>query len=76
MMRNVTIPLPDTLISYLDAQVDAHEADSRAGLIRRIIARHRETEILAAWREALEEHERGTTFHGNLRTLVKGFKDA
>ncbi|NBV76636.1 hypothetical protein EBR66_00500 [bacterium] len=72
-MRNVTIPLPKDLLAYLDEQVASHQADTRAGLIRRIIAQHRENELVTVWRQAQEERRAGKTVRGNLRDILKVF---
>jgi len=66
-MTNVTVPLPEALLEFVDRQVDEHKADSRAGFIRRLIAEKLESEILEAHLEAVKEFRRGKTLKGNLR---------
>lgn len=70
-MTNVTIPLPDDLVSFLDTMVAANQSETRAGLVRRVLADWRDDAILAAVREARDEYARGKHLEGDLRTLVK-----
>jgi len=69
-MTNVTVPLSESLLEFVDRQVDEHKADSRAGFIRRLIAEKREHDILEAHLEAMGEYRRGKTLKGNLRRYV------
>jgi len=69
-MTNVTVPLSDSLLEFVDAQVDAHKADSRAGFIRRLIADKREHDVLEAHIEALQEHRSHKTLKGPLRDYI------
>lgn len=70
-MTNVTVPLTESLLEFVDRQVDEHKADSRAGFIRRLIAAELESEILEAHIEAVEAYRRGKTLKGNLRDYRK-----
>ncbi len=69
-MTNVTVPLSEALLEFVDRQVSDHKADSRAGFIRRLIAQKIEDEILAAHLEALREYKEGKTLKGNLRDYI------
>lgn len=69
-MTNVTVPLSDSLLEFVDRQVDEHKADSRAGFIRRLIALQIENEILEAHIEAVEEYRKGKTLKGDLRDYI------
>lgn len=69
-MTHITIPLPEDLVSFLDTMVENNLADSRAGLVRRILANWRDDEILAAVQEAKDEYKRGEYYEGDLRTIV------
>lgn len=71
-MSTISVPLPEELIEALDSEVLLHRADSRAGLIRRIIADWRETQILSLHRKGLDEYKKGEYFEGDLDELVKG----
>ncbi len=70
-MTNVTVPLSESLLEFVDRQVDEHKADSRAGFIRRLIASQLEDEILEAHLEAVEAYRQGKTLKGNLRDYRK-----
>ncbi len=70
-MTHITIPLPDDLVSFLDDMVAANKAESRAGLVRRVLVQWREEAILDAVREAKEEYAHGKYLEGDLRALVK-----
>ena len=70
-MTNVTVPLPESLLEFVDRQVDEHKADSRAGFIRRLIAERIENEIFDAHVEAVEAYRQGKTLKGNLRDYRK-----
>ena len=70
-MTNVTVPLSESLLEFVDRQVDDHKADSRAGFIRRLIAERIENEILEAHIEAVEAYRQGKTLRGNLRDYRK-----
>jgi Arc/MetJ-type ribon-helix-helix transcriptional regulator len=70
-MTNVTVPLPESLLEFVDRQVDEHKADSRAGFIRRLIAEKRENNILEAHLEAVKEYREGKTLKGNLKDYTK-----
>lgn len=69
-MTNVTVPLPESLLAFVDQQVSEYRADSRAGFIRRLIAEKIETDLLEAHLAAVREHKAGTTLKGSLRDLV------
>lgn len=69
-MTNVTVPLSESLLEFVDAQVDEHKADSRAGFIRRLIAERRENDLLEAHIEATKEFKQRKTLKGNLRDYV------
>ena len=69
-MTNVTVPLSESLLEFVDRQVDEHKADSRAGFIRRLIAEKRENDLLEAHLEAVKEYRQGKTIKGNLRDYV------
>jgi Arc/MetJ-type ribon-helix-helix transcriptional regulator len=73
-MTNITIPLPDDLLAFLDDMVVTNQAESRAGLVRRVLADWRETAILSAVRDAKEEFDRGEYLEGDLRKLVARVK--
>lgn len=66
-MTNVTVPLPESLLEFVDRQVEEHKADSRAGFIRRLIAEKRENDLLEAHLEAMNEYRQDKTLKGNLR---------
>lgn len=70
-MTNITIPLPDDLITFLDDMVATHQAETRAGLVRRVLAEWRDEAILSAVRDAKDEYSRGKYLEGDLRSLVK-----
>lgn len=70
-MTNVTVPLSESLLEFVDQQVDDHKADSRAGFIRRLIASELENEILEAHIEAIEAYRQGKTLKGKLRDYRK-----
>jgi metal-responsive CopG/Arc/MetJ family transcriptional regulator len=70
-MTNVTVPLPESLLEFVDRQVDAHKADSRAGFIRRLIASELENDIYEAHLEAVDAYKKGKTLKGNLRDYRK-----
>ena len=70
-MTNVTVPLSESLLQFVDRHVDEHKADSRAGFIRRLIAAELENEILEAHIEAVEAYRKGKTLTGNLRDYRK-----
>jgi metal-responsive CopG/Arc/MetJ family transcriptional regulator len=70
-MTNVTVPLSEGLLEFVDRQVDEHKADSRAGFIRRLIASQLENEIFEAHVEAVEVYRQGKTLKGNLRDYRK-----
>ena len=69
-MTNITVPLSEALLEFVDRQVDEHKADSRAGFIRRLIAEKREHDILEAHLEAVKEYRAGKTLKGNLRDYM------
>lgn len=69
-MTNVTVPLSESLLEFVDRQVDEHKADSRAGFIRRLIAEKRESDILQAHLEAMSEYKQKKTLKGNLRNYL------
>ena len=69
-MTNVTVPLSESLLEFVDRQVDEHKADSRAGFIRRLIAEKREHDTLEAHLEAMKEYKSGKTLKGNLRDYI------
>jgi Arc/MetJ-type ribon-helix-helix transcriptional regulator len=48
MTTQITVRLPDDLVEFLDAQVAAGEAVSRASLVARAIARERSHQIAVA----------------------------
>ena len=70
-MTNVTVPLSESLLEFVDRQVDEHKADSRAGFIRRLIAEKLENDILEAHLEAQDEYQKGTLYVGSLRKFMK-----
>ena len=70
-MTNVTVPLSESLLEFVDRQVDEHKADSRAGFIRRLIAEKLENDILEAHFEAVEEYRKGTLYTGSLRKFMR-----
>jgi Arc/MetJ-type ribon-helix-helix transcriptional regulator len=70
-MTNVTVPLSDSLLEFVDRQVDEHKADSRAGFIRRLIAEKRENDILEAHLEAVDEYRKGKLYTGSLRKFMR-----
>ena len=70
-MTNVTVPLSESLLAFIDQQVSEYRADSRAGFIRRLIAEKIENDILEAHVAALKEHRAGTTLKGDLRDLTR-----
>ena len=70
-MTNVTVPLSESLLEFVDQQVDEYKADSRAGFIRRLIAEKLEDAILNAHLDALQAHKQGKTLKGNLRDFRK-----
>ena len=69
-MTNVTVPLSESLLEFVDRQVDEHKADSRAGFIRRLIAEKLEADILEAHLEAVKEYREGKTLKGDLRDYI------
>ena len=70
-MTNVTVPLPESLLEFVDRQVNEHKADSRAGFIRRLIAERIENEILEAHIEAVKEYRSGKLYTGSLRKFKR-----
>lgn len=66
-MTNVTVPLSESLLEFVDRQVEEHRADSRAGFIRRLIAEKREAELLEAHLAAVREYRERKTLKGNLK---------
>ena len=66
-MTNVTVPLPESLLEFVDRQVGEHKADSRAGFIRRLIAEKLEHDLLEAHLDAVKEYREGKTLKGDLR---------
>ncbi len=66
-MTNVTVPLSESLLEFVDRQVEDHKADSRAGFIRRLIAERCEHDVLEAHLEAVKEFRQGKTMKGDLR---------
>jgi len=69
-MTNVTVPLSESLLEFVDQQVEEHKADSRAGFIRRLIAEKQEYDLLEAHLEAVQEYRSGKTLKGDLRTYI------
>jgi len=74
-MNNVTIPLPDDLVEFLDAMVVANQAETRTGLVRRVLSQWRDDAILATVREAKKEYKCGKYHEGDLRTIVQQAKE-
>lgn len=70
-MTNVTVPLSESLVEFIDRQVEEFKADSRSGFIRRLIAEKLEEDTLAAHLAAVAEFRRGTTLKGDLRDYMK-----
>lgn len=70
-MTNITIPLPDDIVSFLDTMVATHQSETRAGLVRRVLSEWRDDSILNAVSEARLEYTQGKYFEGDIRTLVK-----
>ncbi len=73
-MTNITIPLPDDLVAFLDTMVATNQAETRAGLVRRVLADWRDEAILAAVREAKSEYKKREYYEGDIRKLVKKLK--
>lgn len=70
-MTNVTVPLTESLLEFVDRQVEGHHADSRAGFIRRLIAERLENDLLEAHLDAVKEYRSGKTLKGNLQDYAR-----
>lgn len=72
-MTTITIPINDTLNSFLDEQVCLGYAENKASLVRKAISKLREEELVYSIQRAKKEIRDGKGLKGDLRALADLF---
>jgi len=69
-MTTLSIPLNDDLIDFVDSLVEDHEAETKAGAVRKALHWYREHMLMQDILEAEEDLKNGNVLKGDLKDLV------
>ncbi len=70
-MSTISVPLTPELENFINMQITLGQADSKAGLIRRAIAKYEEDYYYNQVIQAQEEMRSGKIIRGDLKTLLE-----
>lgn len=73
-MSTLSVPLNAELEKFIDQMIKEHEAETKAGVVRRALYKLAEEKAINDVLLASEEVARGKVFRGDLKELAKKFK--
>lgn len=74
-MTTLSVPIPANLEEFIKRQIKEGRAANKADLVRRAITRLSEEEAVNVILESEREARAGKILSGNLRELVKRYRD-
>jgi Arc/MetJ-type ribon-helix-helix transcriptional regulator len=74
-MTTLSVPMPQDLIEFIDALIDAGDVENRAQAVRKAVRKLREqAEIHEIMEASLEAHS-GKVYSGNIKNIIKSRKN-
>lgn len=73
-MSTLSVPLTAELEKFIDQMVKEHQAETKAGVVRRVLYEFAEKKAINDVLLASEEVKKGRVFRGDLKELAKKFK--
>ena len=73
-MTNISIPLPEDLLSFIDEMIKSRKADSKASVVRNALYKLAEEEAIKDILEARIEVKEGKILKGDLDELASKLK--
>jgi len=70
-MTTLSIPLNDDLLNFVDTLVEDHEAETKAGAVRKALHWYREHMLMQEIMQAQKDAENGIVFRGDLDELIE-----